>query len=118
MPTSLWRLASRRENLASGLFTLWTLWTNLRQDFWGGAACKCDTHKALDFTTFWFGTRRPLVQIQSPRHFFKNQYLQTHIDTHIVADRLVRARRSAGSNRIAPTTGYFPFSHRLTFAMA
>jgi|SRR6267378_117962 len=41
----------------------------LRQDFWGGAACKCDTHKALDFSTFWFGTRRSMVQIHSPRPF-------------------------------------------------
>jgi len=39
----------------------------LRQDFWGGAVCKCDTHKALDFSTFWFGTRRSMVQIHSPR---------------------------------------------------
>src|SRR5713226_3482442 len=37
--------------------------------FLGGAACKCDTHKALDFPTFWFGTRRSVVQIHSPRPF-------------------------------------------------
>ena len=42
----------------------------LRQDFWGGAVCKCDTHKALDFPTFWFGTRRSMVQIHSPRPIF------------------------------------------------
>src|SRR5260370_13527268 len=42
----------------------------LRQAFWGGAVCKCDTHKALDFPTFWFGTRRSMVQIHSPRPFF------------------------------------------------
>src|SRR6266849_2594451 len=28
--------------------------------FLGGAACKCDTHKALDFPTFWFGTKNLL----------------------------------------------------------
>ena len=34
----------------------------LRQDFGGGAVCKCDTHKALDFPTLRFGTRRSVVQ--------------------------------------------------------
>jgi len=24
----------------------------LRQDFWNGAACRCDTHKALEFSDF------------------------------------------------------------------
>ena len=38
----------------------------LRQDF--GAACKCDTRKALDFPTLRFGTRGSEVQILSPDH--------------------------------------------------
>src|SRR5260370_31999009 len=47
----------------------------LRQDFWGGAVCKCDTHKALDFPTFWFGTRRSMVQIHSPRPLFSSRII-------------------------------------------
>jgi len=39
----------------------------LRQDFWGDGARKCDTHKALDFPTLRFGTRGSEVQILSPR---------------------------------------------------
>ena len=39
----------------------------LRQDFGVVAACKCGTHKALDFLTLRFGTRRSVVQIHSPR---------------------------------------------------
>src|SRR5689334_10076022 len=38
----------------------------LRQDFWSECGCKCDTHKALDFLTLRFGTRRSVVQIHSP----------------------------------------------------
>jgi len=39
-------------------------------EFWAGAACKCDTRKALDFPTLRFGTRRSVVQIHSPRPIF------------------------------------------------
>ena len=39
----------------------------VRQDFGGGRARKCDTHKALEFPPLWFGTRRSVVQIHSPR---------------------------------------------------
>jgi hypothetical protein len=35
----------------------------LRQGFWRGAVCKCGTHKALDFPTLQFGTRRSVFQI-------------------------------------------------------
>jgi hypothetical protein len=42
----------------------------LRQGFWGGSACKCGTHKALDFSPLQFGTRRSVVQIHSPRPIF------------------------------------------------
>jgi hypothetical protein len=35
-----------------------------------GAVCKCGTHKALDFSTLWFGTRRSKVQMLSARPLF------------------------------------------------
>ncbi len=38
----------------------------LRAGFGAKPKRKCDTHKALDFPTFWFGTRRSVVQIHSP----------------------------------------------------
>ena len=44
----------------------------LRQDFWGDGARKCDTHKALDFPTLRFGTRGSEVQILSPRPLFSS----------------------------------------------
>jgi hypothetical protein len=42
----------------------------LRQGSGRDAVCKCGTHKALDFSTLRFGTRRSMVQIHSPRPFF------------------------------------------------
>jgi hypothetical protein len=37
----------------------------LRQDFWGDGARKCDTCKALDFSTLRFGTRRSTLAARS-----------------------------------------------------
>src|ERR1700722_12379416 len=39
----------------------------LRAGFASWTGRKCDTCKALEFSTFWFGTRRLKVQILSPR---------------------------------------------------
>ena len=48
----------------------------LRLDFWGNRACKCDTHKALDFPTFrfgtggrWFKSTRPDQSSQAARRY-------------------------------------------------
>jgi hypothetical protein len=35
----------------------------LRQDSWCGGPCKCDTHKALDFLTLRFWTRRSVTGV-------------------------------------------------------
>ena len=42
-------------------------------EFWDDGACKCDTHKALGFSTLRFGTRRSKVQILSPRPLFPSR---------------------------------------------
>jgi len=39
----------------------------LTADFVERASRKCDTRKALEISTAWFGTRRSMVQIHSPR---------------------------------------------------
>ena len=46
----------------------------LRQGFWGDEVCRCNTRKALDFSTSRFGTRRSMVQIHSPRPIFSITY--------------------------------------------
>jgi len=86
----------------------------LRQDFLVFGFCKCDTHKALDFSTLWFGTRRSMVQIHSPRPFLLEPVIT---DRLIAADRLVSDPGGLRfkSNRFR--LRYFPFSHRLTLRL-
>jgi hypothetical protein len=63
------RTSSVGLGLATAGFRLWFVYhvDQLRQSFLSGAVCKCGTHKALDFSTLRFGTRRSKVQILSPR---------------------------------------------------
>jgi len=62
----------------------------------GDGACKCDTRKALDFSTLQFGTRRSMVQIHSPRPFLRTNNLPY---THIVDRRLVSGQEVRGQER-------------------
>jgi hypothetical protein len=39
----------------------------------------CDSDKALDFSTLWFGTRRSMVQIHSPRPLFSIAFMPVAI---------------------------------------
>jgi len=68
----------------------------LRSGFLGDGACKCDTRKALDFSTLQFGTRRSMVQIHSPRPFLRTNNLPY---THIVDRRLVSGQEVRGQER-------------------
>src|SRR5216684_7710869 len=83
--------------------------------FLGGAACKCDTHKALDFPTFWFGTRRSMVQIHSPRPLLSVEV------PHCVRDFACGLRRpqdGSSSNPFAPTNCFDLTSRSPALALA
>src|SRR6516225_4110784 len=46
---------------------LWTVCVSTEGGILEGEGRICDTGKALDFPPLWFGTRRSVVQIHSPR---------------------------------------------------
>jgi len=60
------RSATRLREARSRRVVVDQLVDQLRQDFGGDGSRKCDTHKALDFSTLRFGTTGSEVQILSP----------------------------------------------------